>query len=69
MIYLEEAKTQEQAAYNFRIWKLVYMLYKLKCISIETVEEHAGVVECSFPLGLRVDLEKFTLAGANIIQF
>ena len=61
MIYERNMLTEQQAAYNFRIWKLVSILAKLKAISPDTAALHVCAMHDSKMSGLLLDLERCTL--------
>lgn len=69
MIYKTEMLTMEAAVHNFRIFKVVKMLYKLGAIS--SMMDHIDVMENSKSVGVRIDYNRCIVQGASVetIQF
>lgn len=68
MIYSERMITSSEATYNFRIFKVVSMLYKLNVIDIREMLKHISIMEQGKPIGIFIDYNNYTVeAGPGVI--
>lgn len=64
MIYKDRMMTEyEYYRYNFRILKLVTMLYKLKVIDSVEMANHILAIDHTRPVGVQVDYTNFRVGG------
>lgn len=64
MIYLDRMFTADHYTYNFRIFKLVSFLHKLKAIDNIEMANHILIMEECRAVGVAVDYTNFRVHGA-----
>ena len=70
-MYKPTMMMQEDWVYNFRIYKMIHMLWKLEVIDNSILIDHIFHLDNMRPVGVMVDWHNYTVQGGpnNLCQF
>lgn len=70
MLYKDKMTHYYEASHNFKIYRVVRLLYELKVIGMGTLLDHEDVMFRSKPVGVTLNLYMYSLVGPHgVIQF
>lgn len=70
-MYKQRTITEFEARHNFKIYRVVSLLYKLEVIDGYEFVKHQYLIGDAMPAGIAIDWENFCIRGGpgEIIQF